>query len=62
MQYRFKGFTEKANIALNLAIKAAQALGHTYVGTEHIFLGLLREGSGVAATVLSSHSVTAAEY
>lgn len=60
--YRFKGFTEKANNALNAAIQAAQELGHTYIGTEHIVLGLLREGTGVAATVLNNRGVTAAEY
>ncbi len=62
MQYRFKGFTEKANTALNLSILAAQAFGHTYVGTEHIFLGLLREGTGVAAVVLANHGITASLY
>ncbi len=62
MQYRFKGFTAKANTALNLAIQAAQTLGHTYVGTEHILLGLLREGTGVAAAVLSNRCITAAEF
>ena len=62
MQYRFKGFTEKANTALNLSIRSAQALGHTYVGTEHLLLGLLREGSGVAAVVLNNRGITAAEY
>lgn len=51
--YNFKGFTQKANTALNLAITSAQDLGHTYVGTEHILLGLIREGTGVAAVVLS---------
>ncbi|NLN81452.1 MAG: ATP-dependent Clp protease ATP-binding subunit [Clostridiales bacterium] len=60
--YRFKGFTEKANTALNLAIEAAQELGHTYIGTEHIVLGLLREGTGVAASVLGARGVTAAQY
>ncbi len=60
--YRFKGFTEKANIALNLAIESAQQMGHTYIGTEHIVLGLLREGTGVAATVLSSRGVSAEAY
>ncbi len=62
MQYRFKGFTEKANTALNLSIRAAQAFGHTYVGTEHILLGLLREGSGVAAVVLGNHGVSVVQY
>ena len=60
--YRFKGFTEKANAALNLAIQSAQQMGHTYVGTEHIVLGLLREGSGVAASVLGAHGILAADY
>ena len=60
--YKFKGFTEKANEALNLAIHAAETLGHTYIGTEHIVLGLLREGTGVAATVLGEHGVTAANF
>lgn len=50
--YRFNGFTEKANNALNLAIISAENMGHTYVGSEHILLGLIREGSGVASTVL----------
>lgn len=43
--YRFNMFTTKANEALNLAIKSAQSYGHNYVGTEHILLGLLKEGS-----------------
>ncbi len=60
--FLFKGFTEKANKALNMAIEAAQEMGHGYVGTEHIVLGLLREGTGVAATVLNGRGVTAAEY
>ena len=51
--YNFKGFTQKANTALNLSITCAQDMGHTYVGTEHILLGLLKENTGVAAVVLS---------
>ena len=57
--YNFKGFTAKANEALNLAITSAEELGHTYIGSEHIILGLLKEGSGVAATVLNRLGVTA---
>ena len=57
--YRFNGFTEKANTALNLAIESAENLGHTYIGSEHIVLGLLKEGTGVAATVLNKLGVTA---
>ena len=52
--YKFNGFTEKANKAVNLAIEAAQELGHTYVGSEHILLGLLRCGDGAAFTVLEN--------
>ena len=55
--YRFNGFTEKANTALNLAIDSAEKMGHTYVGSEHILLGLLKEGDGVAYTVLSELGV-----
>ncbi len=51
--YNFKGFTQKANTALNLAVSSAQEMGHTYVGTEHILLGLIKENTGVAAVVLS---------
>ena len=51
--YRFDGFTEKANNALNLALTSAEDMGHTYIGSEHIILGLLKENSGVAAEVLS---------
>ncbi len=60
--YRFNGFTQKANTALNMAIEAAQEFGHTYIGTEHIVLGLLREGTGVAAVVLNTHGVEAPDY
>jgi ATP-dependent Clp protease ATP-binding subunit ClpC len=42
---------------LSLAAKEAKALNHTYVGTEHILLGLLREGDGVAARVLKNLDV-----
>ncbi len=56
--YEFRGFTQKANKALNLAIEAAQDMGHSYVGTEHILLGLLNEGTGVAAAALEQCGVT----
>ena len=45
-------FTEKARTAIELAADAAEELGHSYVGTEHLLLGLLQEGTGVAARVL----------
>lgn len=56
--YQFKGFTEKANKALNLAIESAEEMRHNYVGTEHILYGLVKEGSGVAATALDECGVT----
>jgi len=45
-------YTPRVKKVLTLASKEAKALNHTYVGTEHILLGLLREGDGVAAKVL----------
>ena len=56
--YQFKGFTEKANKALNLAIESAEEMRHNYVGTAHILYGLVKEGSGVAATALNECGVT----
>ncbi len=57
--FKFQGFTEKANNALNLAVQSAEQLGLSYVGTEHVLLGLLKEGSGVAYTALSRCGLTA---
>ena len=56
--YRFTGFTQKANDALNGAITSAENLGHTYVGSEHILLGLLAESGGMAHTALTARKVT----
>jgi ATP-dependent Clp protease ATP-binding subunit ClpA len=50
-------FTPRAKKVLALATKEAKALSHTYVGTEHILLGLLREGDGVASVVLKGFEV-----
>ncbi|WP_313155151.1 ATP-dependent Clp protease ATP-binding subunit [Lacrimispora sp.] len=50
-------FTTKARTAINLAVKAAERLGHSYVGTEHLLIGLLEEGGGVAARVLEENGV-----
>lgn len=50
-------YTPRLKKALTLAAKEAKALNHTYVGTEHILLGLLREGDGVAARVLKNMNV-----
>src|SRR5262245_30446528 len=45
-------FTPRAKKVLELALREALQLGHTYIGTEHMLLGLVREGEGVAAQVL----------
>ncbi len=45
-------FTPRAKKALELAAEEARALGHNYIGTEHLLLGLIREGEGVASQVL----------
>jgi ATP-dependent Clp protease ATP-binding subunit ClpC len=45
-------FTPRAKKVLELSLREAQQLGHNYIGTEHILLGLIREGDGVAAQVL----------
>jgi ATP-dependent Clp protease ATP-binding subunit ClpC len=47
-------FTPRAKKVLELALREALQMGHSYIGTEHLLLGLLREGEGVAATVLVS--------
>src|SRR3712207_2416952 len=49
----FGRFTERARKVVILAQEEAELLRHNYIGTEHILLGLLREGEGVAARVLS---------
>jgi hypothetical protein len=50
-------FTPRAKKVLELSLREALLLGHTYIGTEHILLGLLREGEGVAAQVLAKLGV-----
>jgi len=47
-------FTPRAKRVLELALEEARQLGHSYIGTEHLLLGLLREGEGVAARVLEN--------
>ena len=58
MKYSFNGFTGKGNEALNNAIISAERLGHTYVGSEHLLLGILMLSGGVAHSILSDSGVT----
>src|SRR5436309_273525 len=51
------GFTPRAKKVIELAVDEARRLNHHYIGTEHILLGLLREGEGIAAGVLESLGV-----
>ena len=55
--YRFTGFTESANNALNSAVESAENLGHTYIGSEHVLLGLLADTKTVAASILLSKKI-----
>ena len=57
MSDRFDKFTERAKKVLVLAQEEAQRFNHNYIGTEHLLLGLVREGEGVAAKVLSNLGV-----
>ena len=57
MADRFDKFTERARRVLTLAQEEAQRFNHNYIGTEHLLLGLVREGDGVAAKVLSNLGV-----
>ena len=52
-------FTEQAKDAISLAVDAAETLGHNYVGTEHLLIGLIQEETGVAARVLDAAGVKA---
>jgi ATP-dependent Clp protease ATP-binding subunit ClpC len=54
---RFGKFTERARKVLDLAQEEAQRFQHNYIGTEHLLLGLVREGEGVAARVLADLGV-----
>jgi len=50
-------FTPRAKRVLELSLEEARQLGHNYIGTEHLLLGLIREGEGVAARVLENLGV-----
>jgi len=52
------GLTPRAKRVIELAIDEARRLGHNYIGTEHLLLGLLHEGEGIAAGVLESFGIT----
>ncbi len=55
--YSFKGFSQKANTVINSALMSACRLGHAYVGSEHLLLGILNEGSSPAALALGDFNI-----
>ena len=54
-----EGFTGKAILAMKEAIHAAEELGHTYIGSEHLLLGLMKEGGNAAASALAAQQLDA---
>ena len=56
--YRFNGFSGRSNAALNCAVAQANELGHSYIGSEHLLLGLLKRGGGVAHTLLHEQGIS----
>ena len=57
MNYTFSGFSKAGNAVVRGAIAAAQDMGHTYVGTEHLLLALARDDTGEAAAFLLERQV-----
>ena len=55
--FSFNGFTQKANKALNAAILFAEELGHTYIGSEHILAGILKEDDSSAAEIIKKNGI-----
>ena len=53
----YERFTDRARKVMQLANQEAQRFNHEYIGTEHVLLGLVQEGSGVAAQVLRNLNV-----
>jgi ATP-dependent Clp protease ATP-binding subunit ClpC len=58
IKHMYGRFTEKAEKAIAYSQESAAQLGHSYVGTEHLLLGLAKEGTGIAARVLQAQGVT----
>ncbi len=56
--YKFTGFTDSANSALNFAFCQAEDLGHTYIGTEHLLMGLCSDNKMVSCAILASKKIT----
>ncbi len=57
IMFRFNGFTQKANSAINIAIMESSNMGHIYIGSEHLLYGLSKEGTGVAYVILRERGI-----
>lgn len=55
--YKFTGFNEKANKALNSAVETAENLGHTFIGSEHLLLGILKVDNTIATSILNERAI-----
>lgn len=55
---KIEKFSERARQTLNLAVEEAQKLGHHYIGTEHILLGLLRDNDNIAYKILEEFGIS----
>ncbi len=56
--FEFNGFSRRTNLIINHSISLAASFGHTYIGSEHLLLGILKDGSGPAFHALSGRNVT----
>lgn len=56
--HRFNGFSGRANAAINCAIAQANSLGHSYIGSEHLLLGLLKRGGGITHMLLLEQDIS----
>ncbi len=56
--FEFNGFSRRTNLIINHSISLAASFGHTYIGSEHLLLGILKDGSGAAFHALSGKNVT----
>ena len=55
--YSFKGFSQKANSVINFALSSACSLGHAYIGSEHLLIGILTEGTSPSALTLKDFNI-----
>ncbi len=55
--FRFQGFSDKANKAMNCGIECAEEMGHTWFGSEHILLGILKEGTNLVCEIFEKNGV-----